>query len=422
LYKLQSASWGIDYVTSAMVRTANKDNGFRPENLQDFIRKGGFWFLPNRLENFDIDWDKGQHWPEYVTGTQKLCERFATKASKFAIEGYLMLFMLFSLLPRKQHRLRCIAGALLRVGMIVIAAEVILQTAKARVDQTDWAADIRAGRRYTSTAESELVFSLNYKGPSTFPTKWDVLFETRYGSEQLAMYNDFITTGHPGNRFFRELVEKAAPVYSGYTPDFKDATARFITEIVATNHGRFLYQGPDGYWMWLDHKDTINHVKRELGIASNRLTTVLMQTARFIESNYKYGILRESALAIEHAVPFLDTMRARLLNEKIATKLRDAKPKLGENLKYFRAFSLPPSKSNARRVRRLQNLHANPVVEPPYVGAWLAEGDVAESFAAGAWYYCVIQSVTAFGKYKVIYPDESYLIVDRLSIRPFQEH
>lgn len=423
LYKSESASWGIDYVTSASIRTANQDNGFRPDDLEVWIRKGGFWFLPDWLENFQIDWDEGESWPEYVKGTQRLCEEFTAMVSKYTVTGYVALFFLFCFIPGKQHRLQCIRGAFVRLSLIVIAVYLLFHTAKTRVDRTGWAADIQAGRRYASTVEMERVFARDdIDGPVTYPTKHDVLIETRFGSEQLAMYNDFVTIGHPGNRQFRELVGKAAPVYGGYSTEFKDATALFIAETVATNHGRFLYQGPDGYWMWLSYEHAIGHVKRELVISSSGVVAALMQTARFIESNFKYGIHRKSALAIGHAVPLLDSLRKRLLKEKTDRKVQDAKPARGTYLKHVRTFSLPSAQSNARRTPRKTRLHVDPVIKPPYRGAWLSTGEVAESYEDNAWFYGVIRNVNAFGEYEMVYPDGSFLIVDQYSIRPFEEY
>jgi ectoine hydroxylase-related dioxygenase (phytanoyl-CoA dioxygenase family) len=422
LCKSKTASWGIDYVTSASIRAANQDNGFRTDELEEWIEKGGFKFLPDWLENFEIDWDEGESWPAYIQGTQKLCEEFAEKVSKYAIAGYLALFFVFSLFPGQQHRLRCACGAVVRLSLIGVTVYLLFQTAKTRVDRTGWAADIRAGRRYASTVEIERAFAKGITGPSTYPTRDDVLIETRYGSKQLAMYNDFVKTGHPGNQFFRELVEKAAPVYGGYNHEFKHAAALFIAETVVMHHGRFLFQGPDGYWIWLDYKNAIDYVEKELAIASNDMVAALMQTARFVVSNYKYGVFRGTALAIDHAVPFMETLQKKLLKETSSSKSKDPRPTRGKYLKYFRTFWLPSAKSNARRVPRKESLFADPLIEPPYLGAWLAENDAVEAFEDNGWYFCVILFVNAQGDYEIEYPDGTSATVDQYSIRPFEEY
>lgn len=423
LYKPASTSWGVDYVTSASMRTANRDNGFRPNDLDAFLMKGGIPFLPDWLENFDIDWDAGQSWPAYVRGTQKLCEEFASKISKFAIAGYVALFVFAGLSFGNHRPLRFVRGAILRVILIVTAVFLLFQTATTRVDRTGWAADIQAGRRYASMVEIERDFADKaITGPSTYPTKSDVLIETRYGSEQLAMYNDYITLGHPGNRFYRELVKKAAPTYGAYSAEFRDATALYIAETVATNHGRFLYQGTDGYWMRLVRCDVVDYVKRELSISSSGAVAALLQTARFVESKNKYGVFRSAAISKGHAVPFIQLLEKRLLQEKVDVSREDAKKTRGASLKHFRLFSLPSPYSNATRAPRRNTLHIALSIEPPHLGAWLAEGDVAEVFEEDFWYYGVIQFVNARGEYAMLYPDGTKGSAEQHSIRPFDEY
>jgi hypothetical protein len=44
----------------------------------------------------------------------------------------------------------------------------------------------------------------------------DILIETRYKTEALAMYNDF-AMAHPGNRQWKALLESTAPLYVAYS-------------------------------------------------------------------------------------------------------------------------------------------------------------------------------------------------------------
>jgi ectoine hydroxylase-related dioxygenase (phytanoyl-CoA dioxygenase family) len=453
LYKKQSASWGIDYVTSASMRTANNDNGFKPDDLETFLDRGGFWFLPNWLENFDIDWDNDESWPEYFKGTQRLCESFFEKVVKYSIAGYFAWFLVLSVFRRKPATLK---NAVLRCVVVTTLVGSLFHLAKKKCDSSGWASDIRTGRRYGRTSDIERPYFNNRFTLATYPTKTDVLIEIRYGSKQLALYNDFLPVGHPGNRYFRDLIQRVVSVYKGYTIEFQDAAAHNIAENVATNHGRFLHQGPDGYWFWLDSKDTIDYIRQELATASDELTAALAQAARFMESDYKYGIYRRSALSIRHAVPYLRDLKTRLISVNMAQRA-DPPSSASRHVysKYTHSLSLaddirerqfgstgavvtswPPAAANRRFTRKLlplphapakfarheRTVQATPAVEPPYLGAWLAVGDRVECFEFDFWYYGKLVSVTAFGDYTMEFSDKTLAHFDQYTIRPFSEY
>ena len=83
-------------------------------------------------------------------------------------------------------------------GLVFLAWE----AANRHVDNTQWASDIIAERRYGDAFETEFLYSPDLSHlPSTLPHRNDVLIETRYGSKHLHMYNDFAKS-HPGSQFF----------------------------------------------------------------------------------------------------------------------------------------------------------------------------------------------------------------------------
>jgi ectoine hydroxylase-related dioxygenase (phytanoyl-CoA dioxygenase family) len=421
LYKSKQASWGIDYITSASIRTANEDNGFRPDDLDEFISRGGFPFLPDWLENFDIDWDDGESWPAYIKGTKELCEHFFEKVSKVALGVYVVSFLLVAILIDRKNCVSRFRGALARLSGIIVVVYLLFLTAKSRVDRSGWASDIRAGRRYTSTVDIDRAFAIDRVGPSTFPTKNDVLIETRYGSDHLAMYNDFVTMGHPGNYFFKQLVEKASPVYNGYIEEFKDATAAYIVDAIESNKGRFLYQGPDGFWMWMDDEYVIDYVRDELYIASRDHVANLLQSTRFVASEHKYGKLRNTALTVSHAVPYIMSLQSQLLNKVVNVPARiDSEPIQIWMINGALTASTHPN--NLKSSKRTVQLQSFAEIEPPYLGAWLMEEDEVETFEDNTWYYGVVKFVSGLGSYQVKYSDGSVEVVDKYSIRPFVEY
>ena len=422
LYKAKDASWGIDYVTSASIRTANEDNGFRPDELETFLERGGFPFLPNWLENFNIDWDAGESWPEYIDGTRALCQAFITKVSKIMVICYMMIFSIVGIFFRKKDGIRRVLGASGRLAFISLAVYLLFIAAVSHVDQTGWAADIRNNRRYASTVANDRVYAIDDAGPSTYPTKYDVLVETRYGSDHLGMYNDYISLGHPGNFFFKGLVDNASKGYDLYGHGMKNATVHYVLDSVSENQGRFLYQGPDGLWLWMDPESTLKFIGDELSFASSRYKAQIHQITRRITSDYKYGVLRNTALSISHAVPYMDNLHSRILTTDVTVKTSTlgVTPKASKFGNIFhQASTIPTLKISTKQAH---SLPSSTQAEPPYTGAWLSEGDEAETFDDGVWYYAVVRVVTGRGDVQVRYPDGFIELVDMYSIRPFTEY
>jgi Phytanoyl-CoA dioxygenase (PhyH) len=420
LYKKREASWGIDYIISATIRTANEDNGFRPDELDTFLHRGGFPFLPNWLENFDIDWDVGESWPEYIQGTKELCKAFFAQASFVIVGSYLILFSIAGIFSRKRGGVRHFFWASARLLVIGLSVIILYISSKSHVDQSGWAADILNSRRYTSTVENDRIYAIDYGGPSTYPTKYDVLIETRYGSDHLAMYNDYIPLGHPGNQYFQELINMASIVYNDYGQELKNATVHYLWDSVTKNRGRFLCQGPDGLWMWMDPDKALDFITDELRFASDQYKSQVNRISRRITSNYKYGEHRNTALSIRHSVPYMDNLQKLVLRKAEKKPNVDPRPKPSNVFRIFSKISPLP----VRDVTVERSLHVpfSTQTKPPYAGAWLAEDDEAETFDDGIWYYAVILVITGRGDVQVRYADGSIELVDKYSIRPFVEY
>lgn len=422
LYKSPTANWGIDYVSSASIRTANEDNGFRPDELEEFISRGGFQFLPNWLQKFDIDWDAEESWPVYVKGTKDKCLAFLLSVSKYAVVAYILLFVLLSFFMRGQRRVLSFDEALIRLTLIMSLACLFFFAAKSHVDRTGWAKDIIAGRRYASTVDVDRKFAMKVSGPTTFPTVNDVLIETRHGSEQLAMYNDFITLGHPGNAFFRDMVDDVAQFFRYYNEDFKAATVQYVSYGIFQNQGRFLYQGPDGKWLWLYDDDVYPYVRDELTSASNKLFSFLKKNIRYITSEYKYGIFRNTALSIRHAVPYMESFQSKIVPSSINISLKKQSPDAKRIQLIKSAASTVPLSLNPFKNRREVQLQRDVEYFEPFQGAWITEEDEVETYKDGTWYYATVLAVTGRGDYTVEYFDGKVDIVDKYAIRPFVEY
>lgn len=417
LYKQNDAVWGIDYITSASMRAANDDNGFTEDELESLLNRGGVWFLPKWLQHFEIDWEAGDPWPQYITGTQKLCETFLLNASRVGVALYFFGHVGSSI--RKEQG---IIRPCLHLLMLMSIAYGLYQWAKSHVDETGWAKDIRAGRRYaTTTNYDRSAFHTNdaFMGPSTYPTKHDVLIESRYGSKELAMYNDYIPLGHPGNRLYRALVNKKShPAISRYGKNLQEALAHSIQREIHEHNGRFLVQGPDGFWMWPENSLPI--IRKELLLESMpAVVKALDQTARFIESDYKYKVFRDSALSFHHTLPHISVIRSRLIEKIVKTPnvVQEGKPKTVKLVAQTALGLGTITLSASKPIPSSQvNLH-----EPPYKGAWVSEGDLVEAYDDDYWYFGQVDFVTSKGKYYVRYPNDSMETIDQYSIRPLEK-
>jgi ectoine hydroxylase-related dioxygenase (phytanoyl-CoA dioxygenase family) len=423
LHKSTKANWGIDYVSSAIMRTAGDESGFSPDDLDVFISRGGFHFLPEWLQHFDIDWDAGESWPEFINGTKEKCLEFFSRLSKLSVFAYLLLFAICSIFMPGSRRGLHFDAAIIRLTLILSLTCLLFFAAKTHVDQSGWAKDIVAGRRYTSAVDVDRKLAKDIPGSSTFPTVKDVLIETRHGSEQLAMYNDFVTLGHPGNALFRDMVDNAAQVFRGYHKKFKEATIQYVTYGIFQNQGRFLYQGPDGKWLWLYDDDVHKYVRDELVIASNKVVSYLSKNIRYISSDYKYGKFRNTALSTRHAVPYMESLHKKLILDLTASSSQMPSPK--PNRVHFVIHSIAtlsllrqPTNQNKRDIRIQRDVE----LLEPFRGAWIAQEDEVEIFKDGFWYYATVLDVTGRGDYQVQYFDRRVDLVDRYSIRPFVEY
>ena len=68
------------------------------------------------------------------------------------------------------------------MGLVGILVYSLFVWSLRHVDETQWAKDIAANRRYSSVMENEKDYGVKTDDVATFPTRYDVLFENRYGS------------------------------------------------------------------------------------------------------------------------------------------------------------------------------------------------------------------------------------------------
>ena len=173
LYKLRDASWGIDYVSSAIMRMSNEDNGFRSDELETFLERGGFRWLPTFLQG-QISEDEHEEggWHEFLADTVERCIEFLGYVNLSVVAVYTISLAIIAVALPSSFGFRgfgrSVAHSGIKYGLLFLAWE----GGKNYVDKSDWAKDIVSGRRYSSAFETEISHTPKLTHlPSTFPNR-----------------------------------------------------------------------------------------------------------------------------------------------------------------------------------------------------------------------------------------------------------
>ncbi|GKY96123.1 hypothetical protein MPSEU_000572600 [Mayamaea pseudoterrestris] len=426
LFKLPGTEWGIDYVTSACMRIANEDYGFREDDLNDFLERGGIWWIPTFLQAQLTD--DSYSWYDYFHDTGKLCLNFFQSKLVPGFAGiYLFLYTIVSGFSREDRLTATARNAIVRLFVLGCIVFILYRLAIIRVDSSDWAKDLRQKKRYRGVIKNQRLFGIKSEGPSTLPHRRDVLIETRYGSDTLAMYEDYID-GHPGNRFFREYVTGAADSFHQYPEFLKNASAYYVFQAVKDNQGRFLYQGPTGAWEWMTDAKSIAYVRMILATHSHPTKKMLARALRRLVSNVMYGIHSETRMAQGHTVPYLQHLKVKIIRSD-GYEVKHSQLSKKDSSSQLRSFlsleSLPILN------RRMVAEHKSPLpphatLMEPDVGAWLTVDDLVECMDDDNdddvvyWYPAIIESITATGDYFIHWAAGGTGTCELGYVRPFR--
>jgi hypothetical protein len=449
LYKPPDApAWGVDFVTGAMTRMSYEGYGFHDDAMGELKeRLGAIPFLPSYLHG-DMDLSDDLTCHKFLVSTANKVHAFLGIIIMLALfEYFAIVIVLSTLAPRNTFGPFFLN--MCRLGVLCGSVYFAFILARRHVDSTQWARDIRMGRRYASVMENEEDFLVPVSGVTTLPTRYDVLIENRFGPKDFNMYDDYIN-GHFGNRQLLAMVKQMSSTYAAYPKMFRNATARYIVESVGMNHGRFLEQGLSGRWQWVDVKRALHFTKKELARGAVPAIAAMTGSIRHAIADYRFGIYRNSALASKHMVPFLRDFEKRVvLRRDMSTPTRPERPlahpqataplKASDGVTVLdwnspvKAPIVPIFKQSSylsqRRINAFSDSMRTPTVKlvptEPSRGAWTSAGSVVEGRDGDHWYTAIVDLVTAHGRYYVHYEDDGnsdYLDFDGDEIRPFVEH
>lgn len=440
LYKPKDAHWGIDFVTGSIMRLANQDYGFDEDAIEALHEKGGFWFLPSFLhEDFDLEDDNP--WHGMLTRIVRKVEAFARRVVGVAIALYLIL--------SRAVGSEKMSTSLRRLGVLCTLVYIIFGIARTHVDNTKWAKDIKANRRYSSVFANEKNFVVSPSDVTTFPTREDILIENRLDSDYLKLYEDFVDF-HNGNRPFRHLVDKVAPTYAKYPKMFRDATASYIVDAMRIGQGRFLEQGIGGKWFLLSVQQAEKYTQKALASRASFTMNAMLKEIRYSISDCRFGIYRDAVLGSKHIVPYLRKWEQKLLDaysksgssSKPSTKRPLAHPAKTAPLKGSDGVTVldwnvpttvvrtPAFKPRSQVVERpLVDLKSSIRTPPfelipkePTPGAWFATGSRVEGLVDGFWYIGTVLDASAHGKFNVTFPDGDYAVLHDRTMRIFTKY
>lgn len=418
LYKKSSADWGVDFVSSAVMRMTNSQIGFQKSHLTNFVKRdGGFKFLPSWLHGY-VDENNETSWEEFLMDTLHRCKRFLLVTS-FCIYG--AYFGFGWNIDQGKGRLKW------SILFVVALALTLYKAGITHVNNSQWASDLRHGIRYTSPFGND---ESRFDGPTVLPHRNDVLIQTRYMSEYLALYND-VVGNHPGNLAWSEMIGGMTfvNVSSGC---LGQAIATYIVSAIHRSSGRFLYQR-DADWVELSKEDAITQTKEELIIKSNPIRERVLTELGYQLSEAKYGRYRGTVMSA-HSLVRLGILRRKLLGFTLSS------------IDTCSSMSVPMTirvrdDSNGHSQDRLPALGHSSTGPPvhrstlllaptssriePEPGVWLKTGDIIDAVDVEHgimyWYKAQIDHVSSLGRFHVTflgYEDEM-AIVDRSYVRRY---
>jgi hypothetical protein len=298
IWKPKNRNWGYDLVTSGMMRMANGQMGVHHEDLPLFVKGVDKFGIPKILQGPVLKTDKA--WETYLRETLLKCITVLEVVNIFVMATYGLGILLLSFKTRKsKHLTRAFLGVLLTH----ILPAFCLRRIQTRIASSPWGQDVKRGRVLKEPFDSwaaSVSDPLLSTGATTLPVKEDVLIGSRFDATFLGAYDRWLDY-HPGNVVFRSAVADYTPLVKSYGGLPEIFVQQLVNSIVETTKGRFLEQDwRNGQWKVMTVKESKEHVRIALNVASNKLLKSLHKSIALMLSKYRFGILvRSTILALD---------------------------------------------------------------------------------------------------------------------------
>jgi hypothetical protein len=267
LWKPKSRNWGYDFITAAVMRMANVQMGMTAEELPVFqeVVVEKMLHIPRSLQGpITDDEEDPQAWPSYLHGTlRKMTVFFAGVNGAFMLL-YSLVILILSAKDRSTTPIKTASYRMLFTHGIPILLSYQLMHSMAT---SEYWRKAQAGQimrppfgAHLESIEDDTVPS----GPTTLPTRLDILVGTRFDSMILGAYDRWLDY-HPGNAEFIVNLQHCSrmPI---------SLEKQCIDNIFTTKKGRVLEQDwTDGDWHIMSPVDSRRHVEVEIAKARNSI-------------------------------------------------------------------------------------------------------------------------------------------------------
>ncbi|KAG7363319.1 hypothetical protein IV203_026679 [Nitzschia inconspicua] len=371
---------GITYLSSASMRMANEEVGMREDNLEEFLERGGFSFLPESWQGSFGEESDVSEFHSFVLGTLKKTEKKLEKFNIVALFLYLSIAIFLDTAGRKSSVGFSFLKRTIRLGFIYGMLLVISWKVVRTVEESNWAKGIRAGKAYT----------LPWVEPDenrreTLPHRTDILLVPHYASSYMASYSHVIDVAHPGNKLWNDLVKSQADGYVMLPPVLQQSLCTTLLESLTADR-RFLEQGLDRLWYNVtDHKQLTRFCHKEFLKAANPLRGALSHEIDSLKNELDFGMFRMTGMHITQIRGLLDDWEKRVLpplqigsrakSSDVTKTTVETTVTLRPNVSLVAIGRRELGRKGSGRSRKSSPLFPRKTPNPPAPYAWLEVGD-----------------------------------------------
>jgi hypothetical protein len=381
LYKPATSDWGWDFVTQASARISNSEVGYTKDDLEGFVEKGGFWFLPNILQGEVRPEDEDTPaWIHFVFDTISRCRT----AANIVYLGFLSLYIIGSiLLTVNLHRGKAmgpLASSLLRILILHSFVLLLAWWGQSNMRKRTWARKVRASQQFR--LPSGLHASIQ-DIPASLALREDILMLQDMKSDYLASFAHVLEVVHPGNRKWHRRIESNSFGYNALSPSLKQMLRTSILASTQQEQQRIMTKNRSGNWAEVDQMTADWFCHEELSSGSNAHVKVAMRAIDNLMSETQFGYWRETELHRKHIPELLMHLQDALLH--LSRRRRGAKNTTGarENalsstMKIASSLMAKPTSCRHKMGSR-SSLPPRQQLEKPYPEGWCKEGDTVEA-------------------------------------------
>ena len=398
LYKPPGCDWGWDYMTVASMRIANEDTSYTPDDLEKFVEKGGYTFIPTFLK---IEPGEEDGWTDYLLKSVENVMNWLQKLNMQVIAGYLIAATVVNFVlwlaganGKGIFPVRAIGRLIVTHGLVLLIAYLVLQ----RVSTSQWGENIRLQKAFRGYREP-----ISSSRPGTLPNEMDILMDARYQSSYMASYGRILDVQHPGNQNYHRLIDMNSINYHNLPPPAQQDLAKTVLlEMKTINLGRLLIQTTGSKWAVMSDEEAIAQIHVDLAKASHSSLEFILTHLGFFRNELAAGVFRETVLHKKHIPDLFDNLQTKLIGHMPLVSAHapgSCRPGATKSLppQFVRSplsSSLTLRVSNASQVLNYSIPTPMPPpleVVPPWPSAWIQEGDAVDALykGAGNGTYCV---------------------------------